>query len=133
MVREYHFGFRNYPYQNLNDLNLDYVLMVARAAQETLEGLGDYSDRINELEEAIDAIERGVLTPELANSIMELVQKDIVGLVGDMVKFVFFGLTDDGYFVAYIPEPWDSIKFNTSNLDIFLPEVSEFGRLILSY
>ena len=125
--------FRNYPYQNLNDLNLDYVLKVARQAAETLKELGEYKDRIEELENAIDAIENGNLTPELAATIVELVQRNIIDLVGDMVKFVFFGLTDDGYFVAYIPEPWDAIIFNTTNYDIFIEGVPEFGRLVLSY
>lgn len=125
--------FSNYPYQNLNDLNLDYVLKVAKQAAETLEDLGDYAERVAELENAIDAIEGGNFTPEMVDKIVEIVQRDIIGLVGEMVKFVFFGLTDNGYFVAYIPEPWDSIIFNTTNYDITIPEVSEFGRLVLSY
>lgn len=126
-------GFANYPYQNLEDLNLDYLLRVADKARETLKDLGDYADRVAELEEAVNAIKAGNLTPEMQAKIIEIVQRDIVDLVGEMVKFVFFGLTDNGFFVAYIPEPWDSIIFNTSNYDIFLTDVPEFGRLILSY
>ena len=125
--------FNSYPYQNLNDLNLDYVLDVARKAAETLKDLGNYAERVGELEDAVEKLEKGDLTPEMAAAIVELVQRDIIGLVGEMVKFVFFGLTMDGYFVAYIPEPWDSIIFNTTNYDIFIPEVAEFGRLVLSY
>lgn len=125
--------FNSYPYQNLNDLNLDYVLDVARKAAETLKDLGNYAERVAELEDAVDKLERGDLTPELAASFVDLVQRDIIGLVGDMVKFVFFGLTQDGYFVAYIPEPWDSIIFNTTNYDIRIDGVTDFGRLVLSY
>lgn len=125
--------FNNYPYQNLNDLNLDYVLDVAKKATETLKDLGNYAERVAELEDAVEKLESGEITPELAAAIVELVQRNIIDLVGDMVKFVFFGLTDNGYFVAYIPEPWDSIIFNTTNYDIFIPEVTEFGRLVLSY
>ena len=126
-------GFANYPYQNLEDLNLDYMLRVADKARETLKDLGDYADRVAELEEAVSAIKAGNFTPEMLAKIIDIVQRDLIGLVGEMVKFVFFGLTDSGYFVAYIPEPWDSIIFNTSNYDIFLSDVPEFGRLILSY
>ena len=125
--------FNSYPYQNLNDLNLDYVLDVARKAAETLKDLGNYAERVAELEDAVEKMENGDFTPEMAAAIVELVQRNIIDLVGEMVKFVFFGLTMDGYFVAYIPEPWDSIIFNTTNYDIFIPEVSEFGRLVLSY
>ena len=125
--------FNNYPYQNLNDLNLDYVLDVARKATETLKDLGNYAERVAELEDAVSKLESGDLTPELAASIVDLVQRDIIGLVGDMVKFVFFGLTDDGYFVAYIPEPWDSIIFNTTEYDIWIDNFREYGHLTISY
>ena len=125
--------FVNYPYQNLQDLNLDFVLRVAREAVKTLEKLGSYDDRIESLENAIKQLERGNLPEEMVNSIIEIVQKDIVDLVGEMVKFVFFGLTDDGRFVAYIPEPWNEIIFNTTEYDIRIEGVTEFGRLVLSY
>ena len=125
--------FNNYPYQNLNDLNLDYVLDVARKAAKTLKDLGNYAERVAELEDAVDKLESGKLTPELAASIVDLVQRNIIGLVGDMVKFVFFGLTDNGYFVAYIPEPWDSIIFNTTEYDIWIDQVREYGHLTISY
>lgn len=46
---------------------------------------------------------------------------------------VYFGLTDDGYFVAYIPEAWSDIHFNTTGYDIDLPIQPEFGHLVLSY
>ena len=126
-------GFNNYPYQNLNDLNLDYLLRVADKAAEVLKDLDGYADRIKELEGYAADIRAGRFTPEMEARILEIVQSDIVDLVGDMVKFVFFGLTQDGYFVAYIPEPWDSIIFNTTNYDIFIDGVPDFGRLVLSY
>ena len=50
-----------------------------------------------------------------------------------LATMVFFGLTDDGYFVAYIPKNWDSIQFNTTGLDINVPIQPEFGHLVLSY
>lgn len=126
-------GFNNYPYQNLNDLNLDYLLRIADKAAEVLKDLDGYADRIEELENCCEAIRNGNFTPEMERRILEIVQNDIIDLVGDMVKFVFFGLTRDGYFVAYIPDPWDSIIFNTTNYDIFIEGVPDFGRLVLSY
>lgn len=44
-------------------------------------------------------------------------------------KQVFFGLTLDGYFVAYIPESWEEIAFDTG-ADY---SSDTYGRLILSY
>lgn len=45
---------------------------------------------------------------------------------------VYFGLTDSGYFFVSYPDSWNSVKFNTTGLDIF-PEGYEYGRLTLSY
>ena len=50
-----------------------------------------------------------------------------------IATMVFFGLTDDGYFVAYIPKSWKNITFNTTGLDIFLDMQPEYGHLVLSY
>lgn len=50
-----------------------------------------------------------------------------------IATMVFFGLTDSGYFVAYIPENWESIKFGTTGLDVNTPIQPEYGHLVLMY
>lgn len=49
-----------------------------------------------------------------------------------IATMVFFGLTDDGYFIAYIPASWGDITFETSGYDAFIPDM-EFGHLCLAY
>ena len=44
-------------------------------------------------------------------------------------KQVFFGLTDDGYFCAYVPESWKEIEFDTGAIY----GTEEYGRLILRF
>ena len=44
-------------------------------------------------------------------------------------KQVFFGLTSDGYFCAYVPESWAEIEFDTGAVY----GTEEYGRLILRY
>lgn len=51
-------------------------------------------------------------------------------LVGNLVKFVFFGLTDDGYFYAYIPESWQFLQFSTG---YDYNDAGTYGHLILEY
>lgn len=46
---------------------------------------------------------------------------------------VFFGLTESGYFIAYIPESWSDIKFGTTGLDTIAGVEPEYGHLVLSY
>ena len=60
----------------------------------------------------------------------EYAEKIIADYIATMV---FFGLTDSGYFVAYIPENWKSIQFNTTGVDIELAIQPEYGHLVLSY
>ena len=46
-----------------------------------------------------------------------------------LVKQVYFGLTLDGHFVAYIPESWDDIVFDTG----MQYGLDTYGRLILRW
>lgn len=46
---------------------------------------------------------------------------------------IFFGLNDDGYFIANIPDSWDSINFATTGLDTEVPCMQEYGHLVLEY
>ena len=45
------------------------------------------------------------------------------------VKQVYFGLTDDGYFCAYIPDSWSEIEFDTG----MVFGQFDYGRLILRF
>lgn len=46
-----------------------------------------------------------------------------------LAKQVFFGLTDDGYFCAYVPDSWSDISFDTGA--VF--GRADYGRLILRF
>lgn len=50
-----------------------------------------------------------------------------------IATMVFFGLTNSGYFVAYIPESWDSITFETTGYDAYIDLMPEYGHLVLRY
>ena len=54
-------------------------------------------------------------------------------IIAQYIKMVFFGLTDDGHFVAYIPDSWNDIQFSTSQYDDFTSLAPDYGHLILSY
>lgn len=46
-----------------------------------------------------------------------------------LAKQVYFGLTDDGYFCAYVPDGWSDITFDTGAVY----GTPEYGRLILGF
>lgn len=50
-------------------------------------------------------------------------------IISASMKMVWFGLTQNGYFVAYIPESWSDIVFDTG----MVYNTPEYGRLILMY
>ena len=59
----------------------------------------------------------------------EWIEHDLPNVIDDAIHMVYFGLTTDGYFVAYIPDSWDDIQFDTiMNIDD-----ENYGRLVLSY
>lgn len=64
-----------------------------------------------------------------AEQIENWINANMPDIIGKYVRMVFFGLTLDGHFVAYIPEGtgWDDIIFDTGA--VYGSE--EYGRLIL--
>jgi hypothetical protein len=50
-------------------------------------------------------------------------------IISEAIKMVFFGLTEDGYFCAYIPKSWAGIIFDTGAAY----ENDDYGCLILEY
>lgn len=60
---------------------------------------------------------------------LEWANKNLPAMVCEMVRFVWFGLTPDGHFCAYVPANWGWLTFNTGS-DITEPE---YGHLIITY
>lgn len=131
--------FNEYPYVNLQDVNIDWILKKVKSHDEAIAILNAWKEtttpKIEDLETFKNALESGDLPEGVAQGIREWCSENLIDLMAESIKNVFFGLTDSGYFVAYIPESWDDITFNTSDYDITLtdrPDI-DYGHLILSY
>lgn len=128
--------FNQYPYINENDLNLDYILKKVKhllTAVDELEGWrARHEMEYQQLYNWYNDLVSGNLSPALIAAINDWCRRNIVDLVGQLVHMVFFGLNDQGYFVAYIPESWSDIIFGTTGLDDF-PAGIEYGHLTLTY
>lgn len=59
--------------------------------------------------------------------ILAWIDEHMEELLTESIKGVYFGLTLEGYFVAYIPESWDDVLFDTG-MDY---SSDTYGRLIL--
>ena len=129
--------FSVYPYHNFSDYNLDWCINVVKELTPKVAELetwrSEHEKEYEELKKLYDDLNSGILPPTMYDSIIAWLNKNLIDIVGELVKHVFFGLTDSGHFVAYIPESWNDIIFNTSNYDITIPTFDVYGHLVLSY
>ena len=97
--------------------------------------INDLIDSDREIIQHVEALEKDMaIVKEWIDNFDDNAYKIIEELIHKYIAtMVFFGITDDGYFVAYIPESWDDITFYTTELDIFLPIEPEYGHLVLAY
>ncbi len=103
---------------------------------ELIKNLNLTAEAVKELQEAVTALQKefekiknGEYMEIYIEALGKWIDKNLIYFVSKIVKYVFFGLTDDGYFAAYIPDSWDFIDFYTP-LD---PSSEEYGHLWLYY
>lgn len=129
-------AFDHFPYTNIHELNLDWVLKTCKDVKAEVDRLDEWraihEREYEQLKELYDQIIAGDFPESITQAFYDWMQRNAIDLVGSLVKTVFFGLTDDGHFIAYIPDSWSDIIFYTTGLDINIPGV-EYGHLVLSY
>lgn len=77
----------------------------------------------------LEKVKNGDYVSLYINALASWIDNNLQELVGRVVKYVFFGLTDDGYFCAYIPDSWKFINFDTI-IDTASPL---YGHLLLQW
>ena len=92
----------------------------------------EYQETVDKLQAFYDDLIAGRYPPEFVDHLKEWISEHGVEIIMKLIKMVFFAITDDGYFVAYIPDSWDDIIFGTTGLDDF-PAGIDYGHLTLSY
>lgn len=86
-------------------------------------------DAVNKLTELFRKFQESGFDDYYKAQIESWIYEHMPNIISEAIKMVYFGLTLDGYFVAYIPESWKQIVFDTG-MQYGTPE---YGRLILSY
>lgn len=69
--------------------------------------------KLQELSDMFDKFMESGFDDYYAEQIHAWVLENMPGIISDAIKMVFFGLTDDGYFCAWIPDGWDELWFDT--------------------
>ncbi len=133
------FTFEEFPNSDFYNSDLRQILVYVRKLIEGLDSLEhwratheyEYAELkalTDDINSRLTQIENGDFPESLYNAMRNWWEANAVDLVGNLVKFVFFGLTLDGYFVAYIPENWNEIDFDT----IVVPG-DNYGKLCILY
>lgn len=87
---------------------------------DALQALPGMQEAIKELQEDVisimeelEKVKNGDYVSLYLDSIINYINNNLKELVGDIVKFVVFGLSQDGHFVAMIPDTWKFIHWDT--------------------
>ena len=107
--------------EQLNGSEVDYTTI--------LEKIKELEAEYTELAELLDQIKNGDYVYLYLDSITKWIDENVQTLVGRIVKFVSFELDDSGYLLAYIPQTWTFLEFDTC----MVYDSPDYGRLILHY
>ena len=129
-------SFYEFPHTRTYDSDLGWLIKTVKdlltCCDEMKSWKVTHEEQYKQLKALYDSIMGGSFPPEVVEALNKWMMQNGRDLVGELVKLVFFGITDDGYFVAYIPEYWDDIIFNTTGYDITIVGY-DFGHLVLSF
>lgn len=121
----------------------EFLLTVCRKIKEIIEVANLMGEQVNDNKEAIDALQLDVKNIETEiekvkngdyfslylEGLISYINNNLKDIVGNVVKFVVFGLDQEGYFVAMVPESWQFLHFST----IVDPTSEYYGQLILQW
>lgn len=125
-----------YPYTDFHELNLSWVIKKVKELLDHMRQIDEwkeeYQETVDKLQAFYDDLIAGRYPPEFVDHLKEWISENGVDIIMELIKMVIFSITDDGYFVAYIPDHWSEITFGTTGLDDF-PAGYDFGHLTLTY
>lgn len=128
--------FENFPYANIHNLNLDWILEHIKEFKAVVDDMEEWKQQhqqeYEELKDLYDDIMTGNFPESMSDALYAWMRNNAESIISELIHMVFFGLTDSGYFIAYIPESWNDIIFNTTGYDITVAGYG-YGHLTLSY
>ena len=129
-------SFFEFPHTRTYDTDLGWLIKDVTTADDVikniLQWISDTQPTIDDFKAIYEALISGDLPAGVKIGIEKWLRENAAYIIKDLSTMVFFGVTNDGHFVAYIPESWDDIIFGTTGYDDF-PVGIEYGHLTLSY
>lgn len=100
--------------------------------KKVLEISEEWKAKFPEWETRLD--QQDAMIAQIQKELQQIVQLSpgfMENLISGAIKNVWFGLTQTGYFVAYIPDSWRDIMFATTGYDTTVPTQLNYGHLCL--
>lgn len=122
------------------DDSLSYYELLCKVVDylnKCIDELNNHGDAITELQESVaklqedfDKFKESGFEDYYAKQLEQWIRDNAERIIKEMMLIgVTFGLTQDGYFVAYIPETWNDVVFDTG----MVYGRSDYGCLCLQY
>ena len=112
---------------------LNDTITILNQQGENVNGLitlyNELNTRVSALENEVDDIKNGKYVELYLDSIIAWIDANLQQLVSRIVKFVCFGLSDDGYFTAYIPATWAFLSFDS----VATYDDPDYGKLVIKW
>lgn len=89
-----------------------------------IENQKEFTNELAKLKSELDVVQKWI--EDFDTSYIEKVVREY------LATMIFVEISDAGYIIYYIPEHWEDIKFETTGLDVEIPN-TEYGRLVLNY
>lgn len=87
------------------------------------------TEEINKLKELFQEFVESGFDDYYKDQVEQWIEQNLEYVFSTLAKQVFFGLNQEGYFVAYIPQSWNDIIFDTG----WNYNEDTYGRLILRW
>lgn len=130
-------AYFEFPHTRSYEGDLGYIIKQLEKLVNDYNSIVDDQKRIDEIvaeiQKTYEDILHGDFPEEFKEAIYNWLSENASSIVARMIRNVFFGLTDSGYFTAFIPDSWRDIVFKTTGYDYTTPMMPEYGHLVLQY
>lgn len=110
------------------DQSLSYYEVLCKVVDyinKLIESDSQIIENVDQLKQEMDIVEKWI--KDFDTSYFEKLLKEYIPVM------VMFGLSENGYFMAYIPSSWNDVYFKTTGYDTYVEMMPEYGHLILEY
>ena len=130
-------AYFEFPHTRSYEGDLGYIIKQLEKLVNEYNSIVEDQKRIDEIvaeiQKTYEDILHGNFPEEFKEAIYNWLSENASSIVARMIRNVFFGLTDSGYFTAFIPDSWRDITFKTTGYDYITPMMPEYGHLVLQY